>query len=325
MNTKTLADTLISGISAVIKGKDAQLEIFVSAFLSGGHVLIEDVPGLGKTTLAKTLASLVSADDNAPSLFKRIQFTPDLLPYDITGVDVFNPRESKFDFVPGPVFCDILLADEINRTTPKVQSALLEVMAERQVTCGGVTRKVHPIFFVIATQNPIESEGTYPLPTAQLDRFMIRLSLGYPDQESELAILHQDPTENVLPGLTPVVLVDDIIASRAEQKTVFCHPALEQALVELVRATRSHPALSLGVSPRGVLQLLYAARTLALVRGRTWIEDQDILDLVGPVLAHRVIPKDQNAGIPDILRTLALNVFKTMEKKTDWNKDPSTK
>jgi len=326
MTTKETADALISGLASVIRGKQPQLEIFVASYLSGGHVLVEDVPGLGKTTLAKTLARLVgmSAGPEAlPAVFKRIQFTPDLLPYDITGVDIFNPLEHKFEFMPGPVFCDILLADEINRTTPKVQSALLEVMAEKQVTSGGNTRSVNELFFVVATQNPVESEGTYPLPAAQLDRFMLRLSLGYPDEHAEAAILHEDPAETVLPAIRPVVTVSDILAARQDQKAVYCHPALEQALVSLVRATRTNPAFQLGVSPRGVLHFLHAARSLALVRGRTWIEDGDITDLAVPVLCHRIIARDSRTDIPQIVAKLAADILHKIEIKTDWSKGPS--
>lgn len=325
MTNQETAGTLISGLSSVIRGKNEQIELFVASFLAGGHVLIEDVPGLGKTTLAKTLARLVGTGSGPaaePVVFKRIQFTPDLLPYDITGVDVYNPRENRFDFMPGPIFCDILLADEINRTTPKVQSALLEVMAERQVTLGGQTRPVDPLFFVVATQNPVESEGTYPLPAAQLDRFMLRLSLGYPDERSETAILHEDPSESILPFVQPVVSSEDILTLRVAQKNVFCHPALERALISIVRSTRETPAFRLGVSPRGVLHLLHAARSLAIIRGRSWIEDQDIADLVVPVLAHRIIPADHHTDPAAILRATATEILRKLERKTDWTKGP---
>lgn len=325
MTTKETAESLITGLTSVIQGKRDQIELFVTAFLSGGHVLVEDAPGLGKTTLAKALASLVGNDgdlaDGKASCFKRIQFTPDLLPYDITGVDVFNPKDQTFEFMPGPIFCDILLADEINRTTPKVQSALLEVMAERQVTSGGKTRKVNPLFFVVATQNPVETEGTYPLPAAQLDRFMMRLSLGYPDIDSERAILHQDPSDSVLPFLKPVVSAQDIAAAHEAQKKVFCHPALEDAIVAIVRTTRSHPASHLGVSPRGGLHFLRAARTLALVRGRDWVEDRDIEDLSVPVLAHRITPKNTRTDIASVIREITSDELRKMDRKTDWAKD----
>lgn len=324
MSTKTLAEKLIAGISSVIRGKPAELEQFVTAFLSGGHLLLDDVPGLGKTTLAKTLSRLVHSVNRgkpSPVVFKRIQFTPDLLPYDITGVDVFNPEKHAFEFMPGPVFCDILLADEINRTTPKVQSALLEVMAEHQVSSGGITRPVSPLFFVVATQNPVETEGTYPLPAAQLDRFMMRLSLGYPSEEAERTILHDDPAETVLPTLVPCISDQDIFSSRKEQQTVFCHPALEEAIVSLVRKTRTHPAVRLGVSPRGALQILHAARTLALIRDRPWIQDDDIASLAVPLLAHRIITRDTRTAASEIIQELTSSSLETMERITDWTKD----
>ncbi len=325
MTTQTTAGALIDGLSSVIRGKRERLELFAAAYLSGGHVLLEDVPGIGKTTLAKTLAHLVgtratkSKKTLAPVSFRRIQFTPDLLPYDITGVDVFNPKERRFDFAPGPIFSDILLADEINRTTPKVQSALLEVMAERQVSVGGTTRPVSDLFFVVATQNPVESEGTYPLPAAQLDRFMMRLSLGYPEPEAEIRILREDPSSVLLPTITPAVSADEIRESRAEQARVFCHPALERAIVEIARATRNHPSLKLGLSPRGALQLLHAARCLALIRGRPWIADTDLLDLSVPVMAHRLVARERSVMVAELVTRVATDTLRSVERKTNWS------
>lgn len=323
MNTQISSAKIIEGLSQVIQGKRDQIELFTAAFFAGGHVLIEDYPGLGKTTLARSLAALVASgtDNDRSATFSRIQFTPDLLPYDITGVDVFNSDTHSFDFIPGPVFSDILLADEINRTTPKVQSALLEVMAERQVTQGGKTRKVSPVFFVVATQNPVETEGTYPLPAAQLDRFMMRLSLGYPDFEAEAIILKQDPEKSILPTLSPVLHTSDLLFSREEQKTVWCHPALERMILSFIRKTRIHKDIKLGASPRGALLLLHAARALALIRGRNWIEDTDIFDLSGPILAHRLVPKNSSSSVPLIITDILESCFSEMNKNTDWTRE----
>ena len=285
-------------------------------------------PDSEKQLLPKPLSMFVATvktKSTKPVKFKRIQFTPDLLPYDITGVDVFNPEKHAFEFMPGPVFCDILLADEINRTSPKVQSALLEVMAEHQVTSGGITRAVNPLFFVVATQNPVETEGTYPLPAAQLDRFMMRLSMGYPSAEAEKTILHDDPAETILPGLHPCITDQDIFTARNEQQTVFCHPALEDAIISLVRKTRKHPAVKLGVSPRGALQILHAARTLALIRGRTWIQDDDITYLSIPLLAHRIIIRDTRISAAEIIQDITASALETMERITDWTQDASQK
>ncbi|HOT61578.1 MAG TPA: AAA family ATPase [Treponemataceae bacterium] len=313
MTTQDTGSALVAGLSGIIRGKAPQIELFVACYLSGGHVLIEDAPGLGKTTLAKALARLVG-DGSGAARFARIQCTPDLLPYDITGVDVFNAGEGRFSFVPGPIFTDILLADEINRATPKVQSALLEVMAERQVSSGGVTRRVGDCFFVVATQNPVESEGTYPLPAAQLDRFMVRLALGYPDEEAEVTVIHDDPAELLLPRLEPVVPLDAIRASRAEQLEVYCHPDLERAIVRLVRATRERGDIKLGASPRAALHLLHVARALALMRGRDWVEDQDVIDVAPAGIAHRLVPFDPRTDCVSLARSLALSVFADLDR-----------
>ena len=306
MDKTNVAETLVSGAGKVIRGKREFLELLTAGILAGGHVLLEDNPGLGKTTVAKTFAKLIADADGKPLLFKRIQFTPDLLPYDITGVDVFDPETRSFRFVPGPVLANIVLADEINRTTPKVQSALLEVMAERQVTIGSATHRPPEPFFVIATENPIESEGTFPLPAAQLDRFMMRLSLGYPDRESELSILNDNPARKALNDLEPVLAAEDFLAARGVVAALFCHQSLKEAIADIVRDTRDNRSFVLGASPRAALHFLEAAKALALVRGRDYVIDEDILVLAPPVLAHRVRFRDPRAHRDKIIREMCL-------------------
>jgi MoxR-like ATPase len=295
---------LLDGLQQIIKGKREFLELLVAALFAGGHVLIEDNPGLGKTTVAKTLAKLI--DGKKKLVFKRIQFTPDLLPYDITGVDVFDPKTLKFRFVPGPVLANIVLADEINRATPKVQSALLEVMAERQVTIGQVSHRPPEPFLVIATENPIESEGTFPLPAAQLDRFMMKLSLGYPDRGAELAILDENPAEKGLANLKPVIKLADFVAAKEAVAAVFCHQALKEAIADIIRDTRIHRGFVLGASPRAGLHFLEAAKALALVRGRNYVIDEDLVMITVPVLAHRVKLRDPRTQAEKLIREICL-------------------
>ena len=306
ITNNTAVQALIDGAGRVIKGKGEFLELLCAGILAGGHVLLEDNPGLGKTTVAKTFARLIAGENGKPLLFKRIQFTPDLLPYDITGVDVFDPETRSFRFVPGPVLANIVLADEINRTTPKVQSALLEVMAERQVTIGTATHKPPEPFFVIATENPIESEGTFPLPAAQLDRFMMRLSLGYPDRESELSILEDNPAGKTLSELMPVLSEAEFLAACAAAARVFCHQSLKEAVADIVRDTRVHRGFVLGASPRAGIHFLDAARALALVRGRDYVIDEDLLVLAVPVLAHRVRFRDPRVQGDKMIREICL-------------------
>ena len=302
-----LSRRLVDGLEKVIRGKREVLEHLVTGILAGGHVLIEDVPGLGKTTLAKTIARLVSrSQKGGPVVFRRIQFTPDLLPYDITGVDVFDPGERAFVFSPGPVFTNVLLADEINRTTPKVQSALLEVMAEGQVTVGTKTYRMDPFFFVIATQNPVEIEGVYPLPLAQVDRFLMRLAIGYPDPEVEAGIVRDDPAATVLPGVRPVCGKADILAAREAVLAVFCDDALVRAAVGVSTATRSHSGVELGSSPRGSIMLVRAVRALALVRGRQYVIDQDLVEMAPLVIAHRLRMKDGRVRPGELVRELVM-------------------
>ncbi|MDR1857862.1 MAG: AAA family ATPase [Treponema sp.] len=304
MRLENTVGALLEGAQRIIKGKREFLELLVAAALAGGHVLIEDNPGLGKTTVAKTLAKLIEGKKGI--VFKRIQFTPDLLPYDITGVDVFDPKTLRFRFVPGPVLANIVLADEINRATPKVQSALLEVMAERQVTIGKKTHRPPEPFLVIATENPIESEGTFPLPAAQLDRFMMKLSMGYPDRDAELEILDENPAEEGLAKLDPVITIDEFLAAKKAAGRVFCHQALKEAIADAVRDTRIHRAFALGASPRAGLHLLEATRALALTRGRDYVIDEDLAILAAPVLAHRVRLRDPRARADGLVRDICL-------------------
>lgn len=305
MRSEEAAEVLINGAAKIIQGKREFLELLITGLLAKGHVLIEDNPGLGKTTVAKAFARLI-ATENGPLLFKRIQFTPDLLPYDITGVDVFDPESRSFQFMPGPVLANIVLADEINRTTPKVQSALLEVMAERQVTIGSNTHHPSEPFFVIATENPIESEGTFPLPAAQLDRFMMRLSLGYPDRDAELAILEENPGEYGLSRLEPVLSLADFLAAQEAVPQIFCHQALKEAIADVVRDTRMHRGILLGASPRAGLHFLNAVKALALVKGRTFVIDEDIALLASPVLAHRLKLQDPRGQGEKLIREICL-------------------
>jgi MoxR-like ATPase len=305
--THELSRRLMDGLERVIRGKRTVLEYLVTGVLAAGHVLIEDVPGLGKTTLAKTLARLISrSNKKSPVVFRRIQFTPDLLPYDITGVDVYDPDKRGFVFSPGPIFANILLADEINRTTPKVQSALLEVMAENQVTVGNKTYPMDPFFFVIATENPVETEGVYPLPLAQVDRFLMRIGIGYPDHEVEFAIVRDDPSATVMPVIKPICGKDEILEGRIWASRVFCDDRLIRAAVAVSAATRSHQGIELGASPRGSLMLVHAARALALVKGREYVIDQDLVDLAPLVIAHRLRRKDARLDPDRLVREIVL-------------------
>lgn len=277
------ASHILNEFSKVLRGKKDLLEKVLAAYLAGGHVLLEDLPGTGKTTVGRTLAKLVGG-----AVFKRIQFTPDLLPYDITGVDVWDEKRREFLFHPGPVFAHVVLADEINRTTPKVQSALLEAMAESQVTVGNHTRVLADPFLVIATQNPVETEGTYPLPEAQKDRFMLLLRPGYPDLETEYSIVRDDPGRWTLPGLKPVCTLEDFQAMKAQAGKVHIDDRLTHCTVDLAAALRNHPDTLLGVSTRGALMLTAVMKALALVRGRDYVIDQDLADLAVEAYAHRI-------------------------------------
>jgi MoxR-like ATPase len=315
-NVQTVAATaeaLQTNIARVIVGKAAVVELLIVALLSHGHVLLEDVPGLGKTTLAKALARSLGCS------FQRLQFTPDLLPSDITGVNVFNQKTGDFEFRPGPVMAQIVLADEINRASPRTQSALLEAMEERQVTVDGQTRALPHPFLVIATQNPIELEGTFPLPEAQLDRFLLRLALGYPEAADEREILRRFRTAEPLAGLAPVASGEQVAALYTIIRQVHASPAMESYILALVRATRDNPAVALGASPRGALALLRCSQALAAVRGRDFVVPDDVQALVAPALAHRLIPSGQSRlrgkAVSDILREVVDRVPVPVEER----------
>ena len=278
------AHRVATAVESVIEGKAEAVRLALTVLLAEGHVLIEDVPGVGKTMLAKALAR--STDCSV----RRIQFTPDLLPSDITGVSAFNQERREFEFKPGPVFANIVVGDEINRASPKTQSALLECMEERQVTVDGTTYPLAPPFMVIATQNPIEMEGTYPLPEAQRDRFTARISMGYPSAESELAMLDAHGSSSPLEELEPVAQAEDMRELIAAVRKVHVADALKQYVIKLVTATRSTPELRLGASPRATLHLLRASRARAALDGRDFVIPDDVQALALPVLAHRLLP-----------------------------------
>jgi len=277
------AARIAASIATVILGKEEVIRACVVAMLAGGHVIVEDFPGVGKTLLAKSLARSVNCH------FARIQFTPDLLPSDVTGVTVFNQKNGEFEFRPGPIFANIVLADEINRASPKTQSSLLECMEERQATIDNVTHPIEPPFMVIATQNPIEYEGTYPLPEAQLDRFMMRLNLGYPAAEAEQAIIHEQTSHNPLAELRPVLEGSEVLAMTQAVTRVRVAPALRRYVVDILAATRGQRDIYLGASPRAGIALVRAAKALALLRGRDFVVPKDIKDLAVRVLAHRIM------------------------------------
>ena len=283
-------ERLRASVCEVIVGKDRVVELCLIALLAGGHVLLTDIPGVGKTTLARAIASSISG------AFSRIQFTPDLLPSDITGTSVYDPREVRFEWLPGPVFAPVLLADEINRATPRTQSALLEAMAEGQVTVEGETRGLPQPFFVVATQNPHQFHGTYPLPEGQLDRFMVATSMGYPERRAEIGLVRDQVERRPLEEVEPVVELGEIAAARDIVRGVQVHDEVLIYAVALAEATRNHPAVSLGVSPRGSIALVRAAQARAATRGRDFVGPEDVKSLVPGALPHRLSVRGGTSG-----------------------------
>ncbi|PGY08893.1 MoxR family ATPase [Bacillus sp. AFS031507] len=280
-------EKILVNIEKVMIGKRDVAELSLVALLAGGHVLLEDVPGVGKTMMVRALAKSVNAN------FRRIQFTPDLLPSDVTGVSIYNPKEMEFQFRPGPLMGNIILADEINRTSPKTQSALLEGMEEASVTIDGITRQLNKPFFVMATQNPIEYEGTYPLPEAQLDRFLLKMKMGYPDLQEEMEVLNRAQRVPPIEDLTPVIDLEGLRDLQKEIKDVFVDDTIKRYIVDIVNRTRGHGSVYLGASPRGSIALMKAAQAYAYMFGRDYVLPDDIQYLARCVLSHRIILKSE--------------------------------
>lgn len=283
MNGKEFKEKIVENIEKVIVGKKNTIELLLTAIIADGHVLLEDVPGTGKTKLAKSLAKTIQAD------FNRIQFTPDLLPGDITGINVYNNRENEFKLRKGPVFTNILLADEINRATPRTQAGLLECMEERQITIDGETYEAGKPFFVIATQNPVDTAGTFPLPEAQMDRFMMRLHMDLPQKEEELAIMEKYMTEEPLVNLKSVISLEELKQAKEEANQVFVHHCIREYMVDIIDKTRKNSEIVMGVSPRGTLAFLRCVKAYAFLQGRNYCTPDDVIKLAAPVLAHRII------------------------------------
>lgn len=290
MNIEEITSRLAAikeNMGRVMVGKEQALDLMLNALLCRGHVLLEDVPGIGKTTMVSTLARSLGLS------FHRVQFTPDVMPSDVTGFSLYNPVTGKFEHHPGAVMCQLLLADEINRTSPKTQSSLLEVMQENQVTVDGTTYPVPRPFMVLATQNPVEHVGTYPLPEAQMDRFMMRITLGYPTLSEEMQIYTRFMDDSPLKHLYPVIDEESVIALQDAVSAIFCGDPIKQLVAQIAAATRQHPDLSLGISPRGALMLIMASRGRAMLHGRDYVLPDDVLTLAHPVLTHRLLMRPE--------------------------------
>ena len=312
MTIQSSAERVIANAEQVIVGKRAVIELTLVALLCEGHILIEDVPGTGKTTLAKTIAKSLGCT------FRRIQFTPDLLPSDVTGISYFNQKLAEFEYRPGPIMAQVVLADEINRATPRTQSALLEAMEERQITVDGETRPLPRPFIVLATQNPIELEGTFPLPEAQVDRFLLQIKIGYPNAQEEGEMVQRFEQRSPLDTLTSVMAADVLSQMQAEVRQVRVEQSVRDYIVAVVRATREHPSVQLGASPRGSLALHRTAQALAALRGRDFVIPDDVKYLVPHVLTHRIIISPQTRlrgrSADEIVKEVVGNVAVPVEK-----------
>lgn len=313
---KSIADGIRANVEKVIVGKSHVIELVLAAMLAEGHVLLEDVPGTGKTMMAKALAKSIDTQ------FKRIQFTPDLLPSDLIGINYYNQKEGEFVFRQGALFTNVLLADEINRATPRTQSSLLESMEEKQITVDGTTYVLEKPFFVIATQNPVETQGTFPLPEAQLDRFIMQLSMGYTNKEETMEILHRFIAASPVEEIESVCSREELLAMQQFVKTVYIHPDIAGYSVDIVEKTRERDDVALGVSPRGNLSYLRAAQALAAIRGKNYVSPDEIKDLALPVLGHRMILKSGMRNRSTQIQEIVRNILEIVPVPTEeWKID----